>query len=103
MHFYPVHRHANAYFTLVNVLVLPGDCFLPCLLTITGSFFGAKYGHLKRILPVCILLSIICMQFSGLALAWLHKAASTLKACGYVMIVYGLIWARGSFVTTFVS
>ena len=49
MHFYPVHRHANAYFTLVNVLVLPGDCFLPCLLTITGSFFGAKYGRLKQI------------------------------------------------------
>ena len=49
------------------------------ILTITGSFFGAKYGRLKRILPVCILLSIICMQFSGLALAWLHKAASTLN------------------------
>jgi len=60
-------------------LVLPGDCFLPCLLTITGSFFGAKYGRLKRILPVCVLLSIIHMQFSGLALAWLHKAASTLN------------------------
>jgi len=26
--------HANAYFTLVNDLVLPGNCFLPCLLTL---------------------------------------------------------------------
>ena len=57
-----------------NVLVLPGDC-----LTITGSFFGAKYGRLKQKLPICILLPIICMRFSGLALAWLHKATSTLK------------------------
>ena len=57
-----------------NVLVLPGDC-----LTITGSFFGTKYGRLKQKLPICILLPIICMRFSGLALAWLHKAASTLK------------------------
>ena len=46
-------HHANAYFTLVNVLVFPGNCFLTCLLTITGIFFGAKYGRLKRILPVC--------------------------------------------------
>ena len=73
-------RHANAYFTLLNVLVLPGNRLFPCLLTITGSFFGAKYGRLKRILPVCVLLTIIRMWFSGLALAWLHKAASTLKA-----------------------
>jgi len=76
-------RHTKAYFTIVNVLVLPGHCFLPCLphrlLTITSSFFGAKYGRLKRILPVCVLLSIIRMRFSGLALAWLHKAASTLN------------------------
>ena len=38
--------HANAYFALLNV-ILPGDHFLPCLLTITGSFFGAKHGYLK--------------------------------------------------------
>ena len=36
-------RHANAYFTLVNVLVLPGD-----FSWFTGSFFGAKYGCQKR-------------------------------------------------------
>jgi len=72
--------HANAYFTLINVLVLPGNCFFPYLLTITGSFFGAKYGRLKQILPVCILLSIIRMRFSGLALAWLHKATITLNS-----------------------
>ena len=43
------------------------------------SFFGAKHGCLKWILPVCILLPIIHMRYSGLALAWLHKAASTLN------------------------
>ena len=63
-----------------NVVVLPGDRFLPCLQTITGSFFSAKNGRLKWILPVCVVLPIIRMQFSGLALAWLHKAASTLNS-----------------------
>jgi len=29
-------HHANAYFAL-NVVVLPGDHFLPCLLAITGG------------------------------------------------------------------
>ena len=62
-----------------NVVVLPGDRFLPCLQAITGSFFGAKHGRLKRILPVCVVLPIIRMRFSGLTLAWLQKAASTLK------------------------
>jgi len=62
-----------------NVVVLPGDHFLPCLQAITGSFIGTKHGRLKRILPVCVVLPIIRMRFSGLALAWLHKAASTLK------------------------
>ena len=52
---------------------------LNCLQTITGSFFSAKHGCLKWILPVCIVLPIIRMWFSGLALAWLQKAASTLK------------------------
>ena len=35
-------------------LVVPGNCFLPCLLTITGSFFGAKYRRLKRILRITV-------------------------------------------------
>ena len=62
-----------------NVVVLPGDRLLPCLQAITGSFFGAKHGCLKWILPVCVVLPIIRMWFSRLALAWLHKAANTLK------------------------
>ena len=62
-----------------NVVVLPGDRFPPCLQAITGNSIGAKHGRLKRILPVCVVLPIIRMRFSGLALAWLHKAASTLK------------------------
>ena len=62
-----------------NVVVLPGDRFLPCLQALTGCFIGAKHGRLKRILPVCVVLPIIHMRFSGLALAWLHKAASTLN------------------------
>ena len=52
--FTPVVMPMLTYFTLVNVLVLPGDCFLPCLLTLTGSFFSAKYRRLKRILPVAM-------------------------------------------------
>ena len=44
--------HANAYFALLDVAVLPGDRFLPCLLS---SFFGVKHGCLKWILPVCVL------------------------------------------------
>ena len=75
--------HPNAYFALLNVVVLPGDHFLPCLLTITGSFFGAKHE-----LPVCVLLPIIRMQFSGQALAWLHKAASTLKKLLFIKASY---------------
>ena len=61
-------------------VVLPGDHFLPCLQTITGSLFSAKHGRLKRILPVCVVLPVIRMRFSGLALAWLHKAASTFNS-----------------------
>jgi len=62
-----------------NVVLLPGDRFLPCLQAITGSFFGAIHRRLKRILPVCVVLPIIHMRFSGLSFAWLQKAASTLK------------------------
>ena len=62
-----------------NVVVLPGNRFRPCVQAITGSLFGAIHGRLKRILPVCVVLPIICMQFSGLTIAWLQKAASALK------------------------
>jgi len=51
VHFTPVMTLMLAFKIIhsSNVVVLPGDRFLPCLQAITGSFFGAKHRRLKHL------------------------------------------------------